>query len=100
MTASPQAGTASVRLPAVMDLRAAGPLAAQLLALRGRAVSLDASGVERLGGLGLQVLLSARLSWRIEGLDFALASPSEAFQTDCALLGARMFEDFEVADHG
>lgn len=95
MTAAPQADRPRLRLPAVMDMRAAGPLAQELLALRGQPIDLDASGVERLGGLGLQVLLSARLTWRRDGLGFALVEPSEVFLADCALLGAPAFDDVE-----
>jgi len=93
MSATTSSGPVQVRLPAVIDLRAAANLASELLALRGRPVSLDASGVERLGGLGLQVLLSARLTWRSDCNGFALVEASEAFQTDCALMGARVFDN-------
>jgi chemotaxis protein CheX len=82
-----------LRLPAVMDLRAAAGLAEELRALRGRPIRLDASGVERLGGLGLQVLLSGRLAWRADRLDFAVTHASDAFRADCALMGAGEFDD-------
>jgi chemotaxis protein CheX len=82
-----------LRLPAVIDLRAASSLAENLRALRGRPVRLDASGVERLGGLGLQVLLSGRLTWRADRLDFTVEQASDAFQADCALMGAEGFDD-------
>jgi chemotaxis protein CheX len=88
---------ACLRLPPVMDLRSAGPLARDLLALRGRPVSLDASGVERLGGLGLQVLISARLTWLADELDFTLTGASEAFRADCARLGGPVFDEFDEA---
>ena len=77
-----------VRLPEVMDLESAEVLAQDLLALRGCPVVLDAAGVERLGGLGLQVLLSARRTWREDHLHFAVVDASDAFQADLALLGA------------
>lgn len=88
-----QADCARVRLPAVLDLRAAAALARDLMALRGRPISLDASGVERLGGLGLQVLISARMSWLADQLGFSLVGASDAFHADCARLGAPAFDD-------
>lgn len=94
MTPAPQSDCARVRLPAIMDLRAAAGLARDLMMLRGRPISLDASGVERLGGLGLQVLISARLSWFADQLGFSLVGASDAFQADCARLGAPTFDDF------
>lgn len=83
-----------VRLPCAIDIRSVATLTDQLLALRGQPVSLDASGVERLGGLGLQMLLSARLTWQADNLPFAIIDPSDAFLADAALLGAPVLEAF------
>ncbi len=80
-----------------MDLRSVQALARELLALRGQQISLDASRVARLGGLGLQVLLSARLTWRADKVGFGLADASDAFKADCALLGAPEFDDISGA---
>jgi chemotaxis protein CheX len=85
--------TSRLRLPAAMDMRVVESLTADLIALRGQAIDLDASQVERLGALGLQVLLSARLTWRVDKLPFAVVDPSEAFMADCALLAAPTFCD-------
>ena len=81
--------SALVRLSSVLDLNAASPLAAELLALRGRDVAVDASAVERLGAQCLQVLLSARRTWDADGAAFAVVSPSDDFTTTLALLGAQ-----------
>ena len=54
---------AAISLPPVLDLQAADPLRAELLSLRGRPLQVDASQVNRLGGLCLQVLMSARKLW-------------------------------------
>ena len=74
-------------LPAVLDLKAAAPLAERLRALRGAALSLDAGRVEWLGGQCLQVLLSAALSWRADGAALTLSGPSPAFCDGLRLLG-------------
>ena len=71
-----------------LDLRAAGPLAADLLARRGQDVAIDASAVQRVGGQCLQVLLSARMTWAADGLAFRVVTPSPEFTEGVALLGA------------
>src|SRR4051794_14860067 len=86
-----EADPVHVRLPAALDARVVDSLTRDLLALRGQPVRLDASEVERVGGLGLQVLLSARLTWCSDAQDLAIVNASEAFQVDCALLGAPAF---------
>ena len=50
---------AALALPPVLDLAQADALKAALLPMRGQSVVIDASRVERLGGLCLQVLISA-----------------------------------------
>jgi chemotaxis protein CheX len=47
----------------VLDLKAASPLRDQIVERRGSPLRLDASHVERLGGLCLQVLIAARAAW-------------------------------------
>lgn len=86
--------SAVVRLGPVLDLNAASPLAAELLALRGRDVAVDASAVERLGAQCLQVLLSARRTWDADGAAFAVVSASDDFTTTLALLGGRLDQHF------
>ena len=83
---------AVLALPAVLDLRAAAGLKADLLALRGRPATLDASAVERLGGLCLQVLLAARKTWAKDGQTLTLTGEAETFQDQWAAFGAPAFE--------
>ncbi len=89
---SPQSSPADLRLPAILDLSAAAPLAEELLRLRGRPVSLDASQVERLGGLCLQVLLSARATWAEDSLRLDIARRSAAFDEALALFASPPFD--------
>ena len=77
-----------ITLPAVLDLRAAEPLKAQILAVRGQEALLDVSAVERLGGLCLQVLLSALVTWRADGQSLTFINVSEAFASQWSALGA------------
>ncbi|MDB5420496.1 MAG: chemotaxis protein CheX [Brevundimonas sp.] len=75
-------------LPAVLDLQYAEPLRAELLELRGRPVTLDASAVDRLGGLCLQVLISAQKSWAADGQMLSIAPMSDAFADQWKMFGA------------
>ena len=78
-------------LPDVLDLNAAELLKAELLALRGHPLTLDASAVERLGGLCLQVLLSARKTWAADGVNLSLGSVSQYWTEQWAAYGAPDF---------
>ena len=72
-----EASTARVDLAEVLDLAAAEPLRAELIERRGAPVELDGSAVQRVGGLCLQVLLSAQATWAADGqpLSFACHAP-------------------------
>ena len=80
--------TAALALPAVLDIQAAEALRVQLLGARGRPLSLDGSSVERLGGLCLQVLLSAQRTWAADGHDLVVDPASEAFNDQWNAFGA------------
>ncbi|NBW07632.1 MAG: STAS domain-containing protein [Caulobacteraceae bacterium] len=82
--------TASVVLAPVLDILQADPLRAELLALRGQPVSVDASAVERLGGLCLQILISADQTWSRDGQALTIDNPSEAFATQWNMFGAAL----------
>jgi chemotaxis protein CheX len=70
-----------------LDSKAADDLLEALLAQMGTPVRLDASRVQSLGALCAGILLSAAKTWQDAGLPFALASPSERFCADLALMG-------------
>ena len=80
--------TATVVLAPVLDLRAAEPLKGELLAARGQPLTLDGSAVERLGGLCLQVLLSAVRTWRADGQALTFVNASEALAAQWSAFGA------------
>lgn len=73
------AAAGSITLPTELDIKATGPLTAQLLALRGKDVALNASQIERVGAQCLQVLLSAAATWASDGAELTLEEPSPAF---------------------
>ena len=86
MDADPSSAT--VALAPVLDLQAADPLRGELMAMRGRPLTLDASQVTRLGGLCLQVLMSARKIWVEDGLCLTVDQPSSAFSDQLTAFGA------------
>ncbi len=69
---------ATVSLPPVLDITAAGPLAAELMGARGKDISVDASKVEKIGAQCIQVLLSAAATWAHDGMEFELSRPTDA----------------------
>jgi chemotaxis protein CheX len=90
--------TATLRLNPVLDLNAAGPLAHDLLALRGQDLAVDASAVQRLGAQCLQVLLSAKATWGADSASFTLQAGSPEFIATLAQLGAPIDQAFQVTE--
>ena len=89
--------TGDVALVSVLDVRAADPLKTQLLSMRGRPVRVDPSCVERLGGLCLQVLLSAVQTWRSDGQSLTFINVSDALREQWQSFGAPL-NDLEAQD--
>jgi chemotaxis protein CheX len=77
----------AVRLPAVLDIGAAATLRDDLLAARGSDIILDGGEVERIGGLCLQVLISAKKTWALDGKALTLAPASDALNEQLAAYG-------------
>ena len=67
-------------LPAKMDASVAHQLKDSLLEHRSQSLSIDASDVQQISTLCLQVLLSAQKSWRRDGHDIGVENPSPAFR--------------------
>ncbi len=88
MSRAPRRRAASTVLPPILDLRAAPPLAADLLARRGKPLAVDGAAVERLGGQCLQVLLAGRTTWLADGHPFHIIGPSAALAEALAAMGA------------
>lgn len=74
-------------LESVLDLKAARGLHDKLLALRGSALVVDASTVERIGAQCLQILLSAKQSWSRDRLDLVVSGQSEGFVNSLRQMG-------------
>lgn len=79
---------ATLKLRPVLDLTAAAPLKAEFGALRGKPIRVDATDVDRVGALCLQVLMSAHSTWTSDGVAFSLGTTSTAFEEGLDTLGA------------
>lgn len=77
----------TLHLPAVLDLQSAAALQQQFLAVRGQALRVDAGNVERVGGLGLQVLLAAQAAWQADNQKFSVEKISREVAAGLKLLG-------------
>ena len=87
VSASQSPEAASLILADCLDLTAAAPLKAQLLAARGNPLSIDASAVRRIGAQCLQVLLAARATWSQDGHPLEVVGASPEFAETVALMG-------------
>ena len=91
-------GAASLVLADCLDLTAAAPLKADLLAARGTPLLLDASSVRRLGAQCVQVLLAGRAAWSGDGLEWRITDPSPEFAEAARLMGCLDLAELDPAD--
>ncbi|NNU16311.1 STAS domain-containing protein [Parvularcula sp. ZS-1/3] len=80
-------GYCQITLDAKLASRAAPELYERLSGHKDDTVVLDASKVEQVGVLCLQILASAHKSWSERGLEFEVVDPSAAFRESTETLG-------------
>jgi anti-anti-sigma regulatory factor len=80
-------GNTVLKLKAALDPTAMEDLLRDLRKARNTAVILEAGEVSRVSTLALQALLSAWMTWKSDGHDFHIASPSSALLDAATLLG-------------
>ncbi|WP_337266069.1 STAS domain-containing protein [Oryzifoliimicrobium ureilyticus] len=78
---------ATLSLAPVLDLNEAAALRDKLLSMRGEDVSIDASAVQRLGGLCAQVLAAAEKTWDQDSRSLRFSAVSDAFEKTMQLIG-------------
>jgi chemotaxis protein CheX len=83
-------GAKTISLAAVLDLNEASALRGKLMGLRGSEVAVDASGVERVGTLCVQVIMAAAKTWDEDKLSFTFSKVSDAFQKTMQLIGVNI----------
>ncbi|ARO14842.1 chemotaxis protein CheX [Ketogulonicigenium robustum] len=67
-------------------------MAAQLLPHRGTALQLDAQPVQRIGGLGVEVLLVARKQWESDGVPFTISGWTLDAAATLQVMGAEVLQ--------
>ncbi|TPW05407.1 MAG: hypothetical protein FD125_751 [bacterium] len=72
--------TGSYALPVRLEGAALGTVKAALLEHRGADLTLIGQDVQRLNGLGLQLLMAAFAAWRADGFRLCISEPSEALR--------------------
>ncbi|NLR98936.1 STAS domain-containing protein [Rhizobium sp. P38BS-XIX] len=80
-------GEKTISLATVLDLNEASTLRGKLMGLRGSNVVIDASGVERVGALCMQVIMAAAKTWDEDKLSFTFSKVSDAFQKTMQMIG-------------
>ncbi|TCL75587.1 STAS domain-containing protein [Rhizobium sp. BK251] len=80
-------GEKTLNLAAVLDLNEASALRGKLVSMRGSNLTIDASGVERVGTLCAQVLMAAARTWEDDKLSFKFSKVSDAFEKTMQLIG-------------
>ena len=85
--ATKKAAHKSLSLAPILDLNEASALRGKMLGLRGHSLVVDASAVERVGALCLQVLLAAAKTWEEDKQSFTFAKVSDAFTKTTQLIG-------------
>lgn len=88
--ASKKAAEKTLSLAPVLDLNEATALHSKLMGLRGNNVAIDASAVERVGALCLQVLLAAAKCWDEDKQSFKFQKVSDAFTKTTQLVGVNI----------
>ena len=86
--------TKQVALETKLDSAAVEKLRADLLAVQDNDVVLDGSGVEQVGGLCLELMMSVRHLWGAAGHAVTLENPSEQMLDDLGHFGLT-HEDFK-----
>ena len=77
----------SLSLATVLDLNEASNLHGKLMSLRGSDLTIDASGVERVGAQCMQVIMAAKKNWDEDKLNFKFSKVSDAFKKTMQLIG-------------
>ena len=80
-------GEKTISLAVVLDLNEASTLRGKFVGLRGSNIVIDASGVERIGALCVQVIMAAAKTWDEDKLSLTFSKVSDAFQKTMQLIG-------------
>jgi anti-anti-sigma regulatory factor len=76
-----------LKLPATMDVARARSLFDDLSQRRGTSLTIDASDVQKVSALAIEVLMSAQLQWRSDGIALNVSNVPESVLDTCTGLG-------------
>ncbi len=74
--------------PAAIDRASVGALRDALVERRALDLTIDVGAVEKIGGLGVQVLLAAAAAWSVDGRELSIVNGSPAFLETLRLTSA------------
>jgi len=80
--------TAMLAAPSAIDLASIGALRDALVERRTTDLTLDVGAVEKMGALGVQVLLAAAAAWSADGRELSIVNGSPAFLETLRLTAA------------
>lgn len=83
---------AILMLPERLDALAAQRLVADMLERRGQPLSLDASSVETISALALEVVVSAGLQWQCDQKPICIVAVSDSYLSACTTLGLNAYQ--------
>ncbi|PYE36381.1 chemotaxis protein CheX [Rhizobium sp. PP-F2F-G38] len=85
-----KAASKTLNLAPVLDLNEASVLHRKLTEMRGSNIVVDASAVERVGALCVQVLMAGAKSWEEDKYAFTISKVSDAFTKTTQLIGVNV----------
>lgn len=92
--------TELIKLPGRLDSSGAPSLVETLLAHRGGPLTIDASGVEVIGALAMEVLIAAGRQWDADGQTLTIADPSDRYLSACETMGLVAVAPWQSAADG
>ncbi len=79
---------ATLVAPSAIDVASIGALRDALVERRTMDLTIDVGAVDKIGGLGVQVLLAAAAAWSIDGRELSIVNGSPAFLETLRLTAA------------
>lgn len=82
-----------LKFPPVIDLATIGALRAKIMEHQTTDLALDVGAVEKMGGLGVQLLLTAARTWSDNARDLSIVNASTTFLETLRLTGATSLQE-------
>lgn len=86
----------TIELPRRFDAATARRLAETLGEHRGSALRFEASAVESVSAMGIELIIAIARQWQADGKSFTLSGLSERFKATCQTLGLNAERPWEI----